>query len=161
MAVLMSWSPVNAGGDKKNRVLIFSAGSALLTDIQDRLFREEVLRRLHEKGIPVVPVMEMERFFGTGQNTGYRRAGRAELKYYSERLNAVAVVSVELKADGSSPQITGVEPGTVYRCSVVLYDSRIGDYTELEFKIQGGKTLHAFFSTVSERVADSIISILQ
>ncbi len=55
-----------AGADRAaDRVLVLGFRSDFLDDIQDRCFREMLIRRFHENGFAVVPVMEIESLLQT------------------------------------------------------------------------------------------------
>jgi hypothetical protein len=73
--------------DPAKLILVLGFKSNYMSDLQDRLLREAVLRRLVEKGYRIVPVMKIERYFKSGRKN-IRSIGISELKVLCEKLGA-------------------------------------------------------------------------
>ncbi len=156
LILLLLMTPGSASPDAKSRILVLGTRSDMLNDLQDRIFREELLRRFHDKGHAVVPVMEMEVYF---RGEGYRRPeriNRTELRRYSSLFQDASVVAVEISVRDESGTGTAMEEGKEYRCRVYLYDSADNRFHESEILVTGKETLYRFFTELSKRVTEEI-----
>ena len=61
LAIMLAVMMPGAGAERAaGRILVLGFQSNFLDDIQDRIFREMLIRKFQEKGLPVVQVMELE-----------------------------------------------------------------------------------------------------
>lgn len=76
----------------QGRILVLGFQSRTISELQDRLLRESIMRELRKQDYPIVPVMEIERFFRE-HNGGIRRIKSSQMQDLCGELNAGYSVS--------------------------------------------------------------------
>ena len=64
----------------RGRMLVLGFRSSQLNDVQDRLLRETVMRRLYTEGYQIVPVMEIESVFSEDRKGRIRKLSRDDVQ---------------------------------------------------------------------------------
>ena len=143
----------------RGRVLVLGFESSQLNDIQDRLFRETVMRRLHTEGFPVVPVMEIESVFNEDRKGRIRKLARGEIKGICEELAAgYALFGSIAPEDGKRDE--GIMAGRNYVCRLVLYRGDKNRFDELKVTAAGRETLYEFYNALSALIVGEIGKLL-
>jgi hypothetical protein len=75
-----------------SRILVLGSARGELSEIEDRIMREEVMRQLVKSGQKIVPVMEIEKEI-LENALDVRKVSDSEMKGLSEKLNADLIVS--------------------------------------------------------------------
>ncbi len=142
-----------------DRVLVLGFESAQLNDLQDRLLRETVMRRLHTEGYRVVPVMEIESAFNEERKGRIRMLLRSEIRAVCDEMNAGFALSGAVRPEDGS-RGGEIVPGKNYVCSMVLYRRDGNRFMEFRVAAAGGKTLYEFYDTLAALIARGIGDLL-
>lgn len=143
----------------KERVVVFGFASRQLNDLQDRLLRETVLYKIHEKGREIVPVMEIESLFRDESKRFIRRLSRADVRALCDELNAgMAVYGSIAPADGrqDDPEI---RDGKNYICLLTVYRKSDDRFSEKKLTLTGRDSLYVFFNECAAGIAEEILSV--
>jgi hypothetical protein len=143
--------PLNsiAGDDPAKLILVLGFKSDYISDLQDRLLREAILRRLVEKGYRIIPVMEMERYFKSGRKN-IRNINISELKVLCEELGADYAVT------GSMAKIR-----RSYVFLVNIYESRMESVNRSRINISGKESFMDYCISLSEEIVNRIEGVLR
>jgi hypothetical protein len=123
--------------------------SDYISDLQDRLLREAILRRLVEKGYRIVSLMEMERYFKSGRKN-IRNINISELKVLCEELGADYAVT------GSMAKIR-----RSYVFLVNIYESRMESVNRSRIYISGKESFMDYCISLSEEIVNRIEGVLR
>jgi hypothetical protein len=114
------------------------------TELQGRILRETVMRKLHEAGYPVVGVMAMERFLVDGRVVTLNSRGVDAL---CRELGAGAALFGSVT--GASGKVGGtIQPGQQYTCRTTVRVPS-GDDETFSFAIAGTDDFLAFMESFS------------
>ena len=81
---------LHAQGQGKGKVLVLGFENSSLSDIQDRLLRETVMRDFDQNGYAIVPVMQLE-YAMQESRTNIRKISREQLKKLCLEFGAASV----------------------------------------------------------------------
>ena len=136
------------------RILVLGFDSPQLNDLQDRLLRETIIRALHDKGHPIVPVMEIESLFYTSSIRQIRRLTPAAVRGLCDELNAGSACYGSINAEtGRDNQI---REGKRYICSIVYFRRDENKFYDLRFVAIGQKRLDRFFTSLAGEIVARI-----
>jgi hypothetical protein len=138
-----------AEDDPAKLILVLGFKSDYMSDLQDRLLREAILRRLVEKGYRIVPLMEMERYFKSGRKN-IRNINISELKVLCEELGADYAVT------GSMAKIR-----RSYVFLVNIYESRMESVNRSRIYISGKESFMDYCISLSEEIVNRIEGVLR
>ncbi len=124
LAVLFAHTAAFAA-DPAQRILVLGFGSKLLSDIEDRIVREEVMRGLITRGHPVVPVMALEEYF-------LNRAGSIRAMDRAAVAGACRELSARIALSGAVTRMDGR-----VRVALSLYRADTGEMTDTAFTVDG------------------------
>lgn len=143
----------------RGRMLVLGFRSSQLNDVQDRLLRETVMRRLYTEGYQIVPVMEIESVFSEDRKGRIRKLSRDDVRTICTDLVAgYALFGSISPMDGR--QDGGIAEGRNYDCRLVLYLKDSDRFTEVKLTLPGGKNLYEFYNALSEQGVREIVKLL-
>ncbi|HOO70284.1 MAG TPA: hypothetical protein PK926_00890 [Spirochaetota bacterium] len=132
------------------RVLVLGFTAPIFDDIQERYFRETLIRKLFEQGMDVVPVMEIESLFQGEAPPRIKNAAPGETENRCKEMKAGFALSgkIEVKDPGA------VQKGEYeYACEVAVFC--LADRTVKKLSVTGNtKTdLHGFITRLCSEIA--------
>jgi len=159
-ALIISLLCAAVHAETHSRVMVLGFRSAQFNDVQDRIFREMLLRATQERKYGIIPVMEIESLclkVGAGRIRG---VPCAELARYCAMCSADACVS------GSLERVSGqgghaVRKGQKYRCKAVIFMNRTGKCVRISRTVKCRGDLHDLFADLSEALSKGIDSVLR
>ncbi len=138
-----------------NRFLVLGFGSKQLNEIQDRLLRESIMRRLGMKGYRIVPVMEVESLLQGELKGRVRSLTRAEVRGICSDLDAGYACYGSIEPEGKMHDAS-IENGRHYRCSLALYRRNRDAFQEFIVAFTGRENLYDLYEELSETIASRI-----
>ncbi len=130
-------------------ILVLGFKSNHMSDLQDRLLREAVLRRLVEKGYRIVPVMKIERYFKSGRKN-IRSIGISELKVLCEKLGADYAVAGSMARKSRS-----------YVFFINIYTSGMESVNRSRINISSKESFMQYCIPLSEEIVNRIEGVLR
>ena len=142
----------------RERVLVLGFESKQLNDVQERLVRETLMRRLLAAGYPIVQVMEIESLFHDGQKRQIRNLKKDEVRGLCDDLRAgLAFSGLIVPEDGKGN--SAIEAEKNYICTIRIYRKERDAFEEFALTIAGEKNLYQFFNLMAERIVLKIDSL--
>ena len=132
------------------RVLVLGFTTPLFDDIQERYFREALIRKLVEQGMDVVPVMEIESLFQGGAPPRIKNAAQGETENLCKETKARFALSGKIEVKDPA----AVQKGEYkYDCEVTVFC--LADRTVKKLSATGDtKTdLHGFITRLCSEIA--------
>lgn len=141
-----------SGGAPRERFLVLGFSANQLNDVQDRLLREALMRRLVSGGFRIVPVMEVESILQGERRGRVRSLTREEVRGLCRDLDAGYacygwIDSAEGRKDDSFAE------GKRYRCSLVMYRRDRDTFEEHSVVFPGHDRLSDLFEEIVKALA--------
>jgi hypothetical protein len=150
---------VMASAKPQARVLVLGFDSRQINDVQDRLLREAVMRRLQTDGYRIVPVMEIESVFNEDRKGNIRKLAPGDIRWACEELNAGFALSGSIAPEDGMPG-NEIITGKKYICSLVLFRKEGNRSTDVKVTVAGGENLLAFYNALSALVVEEMRKLL-
>jgi hypothetical protein len=149
--IIILFIPLNgiSKDDPAKIILVLGFKSGYISDLQDRLLREAILRRLVKKGYRIVPVMEMERYFKSSRKN-IRNIDVSELKVLCEELGADYAVT------GSMARIR-----RNYVFLINIYESGMESVNRSRINISDKESFMDYCVSLSEEIVSRIEGVLR
>ena len=138
----------------KGRFLVLGFSTKQMNDIQDRLLRESLMRRLAVRGFRIVPVMEVESLLQGEHRMRVRGLTRGEVKGLGRELNADYACYGTIESEGKRED--GFLAGRSYRCSLVIHRLHDDAFETITVTFAGRDNLFELFEELSETLASRI-----
>jgi len=142
----------------RSRVLVLGFNADNFNEIQVRFFREMVIRRVSDREIPVVPVMEMESYFQNGSYPRISNIDRTALADICHRLRAGYAVSGSLDVVEKNLKGKRDKSSISYRCTLSLYNVGTGFLLSSPLVMEFNEDMFSFFNVLSEKITYCIES---
>ena len=142
----------------RNRVLVLGFNADHFNDIQLRILREMVIRRVSDREIPVVPVMEMESYFQNGSYPRIRDIDETALADICHRLRAGYAVFGSLDVVEQNLKKKTDNSSLSYRCTLSLYTVKTGFLLSSPLVMEFNEDMFSFFNVLSKKIAYCIES---
>lgn len=131
MLFFLVFSPSDIISGEEDRVLVLGFRSSMLSDLEDRILRETIMRELVERGHEIISVMEMEGFFSEYPKH-IRKIGEADLDMLCKKLGARYAVSGSIARNGRrsvvSVIIYGRERNLIHRRRISLNSGKFHEF---------------------------------
>lgn len=132
---------------EEERVLVLGFRSSPLSDLEDRILRETIMRELVERGHEIVSVMELERFFSEYPKH-IRKISEEDLGTLCNKLGASYAVSGSIVRDGRRNVV-----------SVIIYGRGRNLTHRCRFSLGSGK-FHEFCYSLAGEIGSIIDEIM-
>jgi hypothetical protein len=123
MLFFLVFSPASIFPGAEERVLVLGFRSSMLSDLEDRILRETIMRELVERGHEIISVMDLEGFFSEYPKH-IRKISEADLGTLCNKLGASYAVSGSIARNGRrsvvSVIIYGRERNLIHRRRISL-----------------------------------------
>jgi hypothetical protein len=126
---------------KTDRVLVLGTVRGTLTDIEDRIFREEIMRQLGSRGVEIVSVMDLEQEI-VDNNVKIRDLKTGQKKSMAKNMGARWVISGSFTG--------GEKPLFVFTILDIVNETEIRKEIPLDKKTP----IQSHWQTLAEMVAD-------
>ncbi len=144
-----------SGGVPRERFLVLGFSAYQLNDVQDRLLREALMRRLVSDGYRVVTVMEVESILQGERRGRVRSLTREEVRALCRDFDAgYACYGWIDSAEGGKDD--SFAEGKRYRCSLVTYRRDRDTFEEHSVVFPGHDRLNDLFEEIVEALASRI-----
>jgi len=150
MAVTGCAKPPAAG----DRIMVLGFESGLVNDVQARILREMVLRKLKDRGLAIVTVMETESIMHNHRPGPIRTIRAASLEKMARETGAQRIITGQITPVNRKK--TAIAGGERYACEVMIYRLDDRSITKKTIIINGCDDLYAFFQSVTDKTAEYI-----
>jgi hypothetical protein len=129
------------------RILVLGSARGELSDIEDRILREEVMRQLAKSGRNIVSVMELEKEI---QENAFdaRQVSASDLKSAAERLNADLIVSGSFSKSRQS-----------FFYQLVLRNIKSGQIAQKEIQLEIKSTPGDYWQKLANGISKEILNV--
>jgi hypothetical protein len=133
----------------KNDIIVFGFDSALLNDVQERIFREELMKDLIEIGITPVPVMDIE-FLVQEQQLKIRTVPVKQVKEITLDHDAVFAVKGSIESSDGG-----------YTVTLVIYDTKKDRIFEKKITAKSSQSFASVYKDTAKLCAETLIKIIR
>lgn len=159
MAVSILLAATLSSGAPEERFLVLGFSAQQLNEVQDRLLREAIMRRLVSRGYRIVPVMEVESILQGDRRGRVRSLTRGEVRGLCQDLNAGYACYGSIEPEGGRRDASFTR-GRRYRCALEIYRRDRDAFEEVSVAFDGHDSLYHLVEELSERLASRIESAL-
>ncbi len=159
-AIAFSSALSAGGGDARKKkpddakILVLGFNSALLTDLEDRLFRETLMRAFREKGYPIVTVMDLEALFQREGVKQVRCLGNTDLKKLMSKCGADYGITGTLAPRGRG--VKKVKSGETYVLYMTMYVKYKDAFVSFTVESPGAAKPGDFYSSMTSKAAAEV-----
>lgn len=143
---------VNDGG----RVLVLGFKSGYLDDVQERIFREMLMRKLSSRGYELVPVMEIESILLEDTSLAIRNIQSGELPVICAGLKAAYALSGSVEVVSPFTTLPGQEQKKMCQCELLVYDAKNNKTESLSCFMPFHEQLDDLFKNLSEKITETV-----
>ena len=159
---ILLFSIVSFGyGNEKGKVLVLGFHSRVINNIQDRLLRENIMKRFLKRGYRIVPVMQIESFI---QKKGYkniRRIDHSHMRYLGDIKGADYTIGGTIAPEKKGAPHNKIGSNIVYICSVRIYHKKKNTFYNYSFKTKGKENLSLYFDHIAEVIVNKTRTVLE
>jgi len=146
-------SSVNASENMDLKIFVFGFDSECISDVQDRLLREMLMKRLRRMGFGVVPVMEIESVFRNRKPGKIRRLTEPDIREICKTCTADFAISGSIRKKDRRDGSNEISDKGMYLVNLRLYDRRENRTFEYERKSKGKKSLYNYYTGLCDEIA--------
>ena len=147
-------APLSGERSFRGKILVLGFDSAQITQVQDRMLRETLMRELRKSGYDTVTVMETESLFLENESRQTRKISDGLLKKFC--LEAGAGCAMTGKMHPKNVRIkkeTGIKKNGVYVFEMRAYVRETEKFLSFRTETAGEKDLYDFFNKSAEAIA--------
>ncbi len=154
-------APLSGERSFSGKILVLGFDSPQMTQVQDRMLRESLMRELRKSGYEPVPVMETESLFLEDESRQIRKIGDGLLKQFC--LEAGAGCALTGKMYPKSVRVKkekGIKKNRVYVFEMRAYVRETEKFLSFRTESAGEKDLYDFFNKTAEAIAAGLVKNL-
>lgn len=149
--IILLFLPISACGKDRpgqGRILVLGFSSKTISELQDRLLRESVMRELSKQEFTIVPVMEIERYFREN-NASIRRVKPSQFPQLCNELDAAFSVNGTISSRSSVSVV-----------KFVIYDAKNNKTFRYTIQLNSKIELDKYFKKVTNEIVTKIREII-
>lgn len=141
----------------KPSVVVFGFKTNLIKDIEKRMLRDLIIRKLFNKKYATIPIMQLETYL-EGYSEKKRNAfSNKQIKFLAHKIKIDYVITGWLNPNYQSRKNEKIRWKKNYICKIQFYNTKQKAFTQKTFKLKGKKNIYDFFEIVSNEVVKTFI----
>ena len=161
MVLMMLFMAVGGSSAKKSvncgtRLLVLGFKSSYLDDVQERIFREMLMRKLNGRGYELVPVMEIESLLLDDTTLAIRNIQAEKISALCAHLKAAYTLNGSIEVVSPFTTLPGQEQKKMCQCELLIYDAKNDTAKSLSCSAPFYEQLDDLFNNLSEKITETV-----